>query len=41
MIIIYTSDERTGVKAAQDFAQKGYDNLYLLSGGRMRLVNRA
>ena len=30
---MYTSDERKGVEAAHLFAQKEFENIYLLSGG--------
>ena len=33
LIIIYTNDERTGCPAASLLSEKGYDNVYLLSGG--------
>ena len=33
LIIIYMSDERKGTQAAMLMAEKGYDNVYLLSGG--------
>eukprot|EP00357_Protocruzia_adherens_P008121 CAMPEP_0114996886 /NCGR_PEP_ID=MMETSP0216-20121206/14580_1 /TAXON_ID=223996 /ORGANISM="Protocruzia adherens, Strain Boccale" /LENGTH=267 /DNA_ID=CAMNT_0002361181 /DNA_START=39 /DNA_END=842 /DNA_ORIENTATION=- len=33
LIIVYTMDERSGTQAAQLFSQKGYDNIYLISGG--------
>ena len=33
LIIIYMSDERSGSSAAKKFYEKGYDNIYLLSGG--------
>lgn len=32
-IIVYAWDERPGVEAAQKFAERGYENVYLLSGG--------
>lgn len=32
-IIIYNFDERTGIPVARIFYDKGYDNIYLLSGG--------
>lgn len=32
-IVVYAWDERPGVEAAQRFAEKGFDNVYLLSGG--------
>ena len=33
LIIIYMLDERQGVQYAQLLAEKGYDNVFLLSGG--------
>ncbi len=33
LIVIYMNDERQGHKAAKIFFEKGYDNIYLLSGG--------
>lgn len=33
LIIIYLSDERKGTAVAQVFFEKGYENVYLLSGG--------
>lgn len=33
LIILYMNDERAGTKAAQLFAEKGFDNTFLLSGG--------
>jgi centrosomal protein CEP41 len=33
LIIVYMNDERNGVQAAQLFFEKGYENVYLLSGG--------
>lgn len=33
MIILYMNDERAGVKATQLFAEKGFDNTFLLNGG--------
>lgn len=33
MIVIYTDDERKGVDAAMRMCEKGFDNVYLLSGG--------
>jgi centrosomal protein CEP41 len=33
LIIIYMNDERKGTIAAQMFFEKGYENIYLLSGG--------
>ena len=33
LIIIYMNDERKGTTAAQMFFEKGYENIYLLSGG--------
>lgn len=33
MIIVYGFDERTSVDSAQRLAMKGFDNVFLLSGG--------
>ena len=33
MIIMYHTDERNGIPYANNFFQKGYDNVYFLSGG--------
>lgn len=33
LIVIYAFDERPGVQAGQQFALKGYENVYLISGG--------
>ena len=33
LIIVYMNDERKGCAAANLFAEKGYENVYLLSGG--------
>ncbi len=33
MIIVYSSDERKGVESSHLFAQKGYENIFLVSGG--------
>jgi centrosomal protein CEP41 len=33
MIILYHNDERTGIPYANNFFQKGFDNVYFLSGG--------
>ena len=33
LIIIYMADERKGTPVAQVFFEKGYENVYLLSGG--------
>lgn len=33
LIIIYMSDERKGTTVAHVFFEKGYENVYLLSGG--------
>jgi len=33
LIVIYLSDERKGTQYAQLFYEKGYENIYLLSGG--------
>lgn len=39
-IIVYTWDERPGVEAAQKFSQRGYENVYLLSGGIREFVTK-
>ena len=33
LIVIYMSDERKGTQVAQVFFEKGYENVYLVSGG--------
>lgn len=33
LIVVYMLDERQGTQYAQQFTEKGFDNLYLLSGG--------
>lgn len=33
LIIVYMNDERSGSSAAKKLYEKGYDNIYLLSGG--------
>lgn len=33
LIIIYMNDERQGIPQAQLLSEKGYDNVFLLSGG--------
>lgn len=33
LIVVYLNDERAGTKAAMLFAEKGYENTFLLSGG--------
>ena len=33
LIIVYMGDERKGCQAANLFVEKGYDNVFLLSGG--------
>ncbi len=33
LIVIYVGDERKGVESAKLFTEKGFDNIYLLSGG--------
>lgn len=33
LIIVYMQDERKGTQYAQLFYEKGYENIYLLSGG--------
>lgn len=39
IIVIYDEDERLGPNAATTLVQRGYDNLFLLSGG-MRIAYR-
>ena len=34
IIVLYDDDERIGPKAATTLCQRGYDNLFLLSGGK-------
>lgn len=36
IIVIYDEDERIAVKAATTFVQRGYDNLFMLSGGKTK-----
>jgi centrosomal protein CEP41 len=38
IIVIYDDDERIGTKAATTLVQRGYDNLFLVSGGMFCLV---
>jgi len=33
LIIIYHIDERNGIPVATKFAEKGFENVFLLSGG--------
>ena len=33
LIIVYTLDERSGIESAQKLSTKGFENIYLLSGG--------
>ena len=33
LIVIYLDDEHKGVEYAKLFTEKGFDNIYLLSGG--------
>ena len=33
MIIVYSLDERRGVEPAQKFSQKGFENIFFISGG--------
>jgi len=40
IILIYDEDERVAVKAATTFVQRGYDNLFMLSGGLRLAVNK-
>ena len=34
LIVVYDQQERLALQAAQSLAEKGYENLYVLSGGR-------
>ena len=36
IIVVYDDDERLGPKAATTLVQRGYDNLFLLSGGSLQ-----
>ena len=36
IIVVYDEDERLGPNAATTLVQRGYDNLFLLSGGRLQ-----
>ena len=38
LIIVYMQDERKGTQAAMLFFEKGYENVYLLSGGIEQFV---
>lgn len=38
LIIVYAADERPGVESAQKLAQRGFENVYLLSGGLEEFV---
>jgi len=40
IILIYDEDERIAIKAATTFVQRGYDNLFMLSGGLRLAVNK-
>ena len=40
MIIVYHNDERNGVPYAALLFQKGYDNIYFLSGGIEEFVKK-
>ena len=33
MIIVYLFDEKAGINAATLFQERGYDNIFLVSGG--------
>lgn len=33
IIVIYHFDEKKGIEYANNFAEKGFENIYLLSGG--------
>ncbi len=37
IILIYDDDERIAPKAATTFVERGYDNLFMLSGGKLAL----
>lgn len=39
--MLYDNDEREGTLAATTFVEKGYDNVYLLSGGAQNATARA
>lgn len=39
-IVAYAWDERPGVEAAQKFSERGFDNVYLLSGGIEEFIKR-
>jgi len=38
IILIYDEDERIAPKAASTLVERGYDNLFMLSGGKSRAV---
>jgi len=33
LIIVYSDNDRNGISAANHLYEKGYDNVYLLTGG--------
>lgn len=35
MIIVYDEDERISIQAATTMCQRGFENLFLLSGGKL------
>ena len=37
-IVMYTADERTGVRAATDMVDRGHANTYLLTGGIEKFI---
>ena len=40
IILIYDEDERIAIKAATTFVQRGYDNLFMLSGGTTKYFSK-
>jgi hypothetical protein len=38
IIVVYDEDERLGHNAATTLVQRGYDNLFLLSGGQLSSI---
>jgi centrosomal protein CEP41 len=41
LIVLYDEDERNAAPAATALVQKGFDNIYLLSGGLRKIVDNA
>lgn len=39
IIILYDEDERIAPNAATTFVQRGIDNIFMLSGGEISLIN--